>query len=162
VNGIPSLGPRGEGWVALQLVSIAIVALGNRLGPSISIADAGAAQVIFVLGWLLYLISGVLFLSGVAVLRRARAFSVFPRPVAGQLVESGPYRFVRHPIYAGLIAGALGLALIRLSPATLLATVLLFVVLELKRRREETWLTSRFPGYAAYRTRTRALLPFIY
>jgi protein-S-isoprenylcysteine O-methyltransferase Ste14 len=77
-------------------------------------------------------------------------------------VERGPYRLVRHPIYTGLILGAVGLAVITPWPGTFIATGLLTVVLDLKRRREEVWLRDRYPGYAAYQARTRALIPFLY
>jgi putative ABC transport system permease protein len=43
-----------------------------------------------------------------------------------------------------------------------LAAVLLALVLDLKRRREEAWLLARFEGYEAYRLRTKALVPFVY
>jgi protein-S-isoprenylcysteine O-methyltransferase Ste14 len=163
VSRIPSLGPRGEGWVALQLASIALVALVGRFDTTSSTVDPGL-RMLFQAGGLVIVGLGALFiLAGVLVLRGAAAFSVLPHPIeGGELVEGGPYRIVRHPVYAGLILGGLGFALARMSPPTLLATVVLFVVLDLKRRREETWLMERFPGYPAYRARTRALLPFLY
>ena len=158
---IPALGPRGEGWVALQVVAIALVVLGAGFGPVP--LPAAAANALLTIGRALVVVGLLFLISGVAVLRLAGAFTVFPRPSAtGQLVESGPYRFVRHPVYSGLILASLGTGLMRLSVATLLAAFLLFVILDLKRRREETWLVERFPGYEAYRRRTRALLPWLY
>jgi protein-S-isoprenylcysteine O-methyltransferase Ste14 len=162
VSRIPSLGPRGEGWVGLQLVAIALVAMGGRLGAPVAIAEPARAALDGA-GWLLVAAGAVLIFVAFALLRGVRTFSALPKPIpGGSLVESGPYRFIRHPIYAGLILGGLGLAATRASPPTALATALLFVVLDLKRRREEAWLAERFPEYAVYRTRTRALFPFIY
>jgi protein-S-isoprenylcysteine O-methyltransferase Ste14 len=160
---IPSLGPRGEGWVILQLAGIAAVTYAARLDPSGPTLDAGLRSVLEAAGLVVLVASAVLLLSGVALLFGGSSFSIYPRPISGgQLVESGPYRIVRHPVYTGLILGGIGFALQRVSPATLVATMLLAVVLDLKRRREEVWLLDRFPGYAAYRKRTRALVPFVY
>ena len=101
--------------------------------------------------------------SGLAELRRARALTAVPHPLPeATLVEHGAYRFVRHPIYGGLILGALGLVVITPWPGTFAAVALLAIVLDLKRRREEIWLAERYPGYAAYRGRSKALIPFLY
>jgi protein-S-isoprenylcysteine O-methyltransferase Ste14 len=106
---------------------------------------------------------GLLFLWGYIELRGGHAFSILPRPIAGaDLVESGPYRRIRNPIYSGLIVGALGVAAARASLVTLLAAGLLFVVLDLKRRREEVFLAAAYPTFEAYCRRTKALIPFLY
>jgi protein-S-isoprenylcysteine O-methyltransferase Ste14 len=87
----------------------------------------------------------------------------FPRPRADAgLVDTGAYRLVRHPIYGGLILGALGWGLATASPAALAGTVVLAVFFDLKSRREEAWLAAQFKGYAAYRSRTRRLIPWLY
>jgi protein-S-isoprenylcysteine O-methyltransferase Ste14 len=77
-------------------------------------------------------------------------------------VESGIYARVRHPIYAGVIAGAFGWGLVAVSGAALAVAVLLAVWLDLKSRREEAWLLAHHAGYAAYRTRTRRFVPSVY
>ena len=98
-----------------------------------------------------------------ALLRRSRAFSALPRPrESGALVTAGPYRSIRHPIYAGLTLSAAGIAVIRASPWLGLLAAAMVVVLEVKRRREELWLVEAFPGYDAYRRRTKALVPLVY
>jgi protein-S-isoprenylcysteine O-methyltransferase Ste14 len=158
---LPSLGPRGEGWVALQILGLGLVVLAARFAPSETSSGIPTAT-----AW----IGGAVMLLGVAVviagsieLRRAAAFTVLPDPrPGGKLVETGPYRYIRNPIYAGLILASLGWALMRLSVLATLAAVFLAVVLDLKRRREEQWLVERFPGYAAYRERTKAFVPFVY
>lgn len=142
----------------LQFVCIGLIAAGGLLLPgSVPGVDRGAVR----LAGDVVLVAGLLVIGwAVGALRRARSFTAFPRPLAeGALVESGPYGFVRHPVYSGLILTGLGATVSQESVATGLATVALAVVLDLKRRREELWLVERFPGYAAYRTRTRALIP---
>jgi protein-S-isoprenylcysteine O-methyltransferase Ste14 len=147
----------------LQVLCFALVFVAQRSEAGRIVLAQPLEMAVRGLGWILVAAGGTLIVVAVSLLRRAASFTVVPRPTAeGRLVESGPYRFVRHPIYGGLVIGSLGLALDQLSWATLLAVLALFVVLDLKRRREEDWLTKRFDGYAAYRHRTRAMLPFIY
>jgi DNA helicase-2/ATP-dependent DNA helicase PcrA len=163
VSRIPSLGPRGEGWVALQFVMLWLVVAGTVAGSTFVIADPRIGQAVRAAGLALLAIGALVIVWGVVALRKAGSFTVLPHPSAGgRLAESGPYRFVRHPIYAGLIAAAFGAALKELSVLGIVAAIGLFIVLDLKRRREEAWLCERFPAYDAYRTRTRALVPFVY
>jgi protein-S-isoprenylcysteine O-methyltransferase Ste14 len=161
MRSLPDLGPRGEGWVALQVVGFALVAGAGLLLPGA--AGDPLATLVPALGGLLIWAGGALALWGLGGLQEANALTAVPHPRAGaRLVDSGAYRLVRHPIYGGLILGALGWAMVRLSLPALLAAVYLVAVFELKRRREEAWLMERYPTYAAYRHRTRALIPFLY
>jgi protein-S-isoprenylcysteine O-methyltransferase Ste14 len=66
-------------------------------------------------------------------------------------------------MYGAAILFALGWAIVFDSIAGLAFAVALAVVLDLKARREELWLTERYPAYETYRQRTRhRLLPFVY
>ncbi|MFZ0386659.1 MAG: isoprenylcysteine carboxylmethyltransferase family protein [Solirubrobacteraceae bacterium] len=78
-----------------------------------------------------------------------------------ELVTSGPYRFVRHPIYSGILLGVLGTAL-----ATNLLGVIIFAILAAyfyySASVEEKNLTATFPTtYPAYRSATKMLVPFV-
>ncbi|MEO8272516.1 MAG: isoprenylcysteine carboxylmethyltransferase family protein [Chloroflexota bacterium] len=160
---IPSLGPGGIGWVALQGVCFALIAAAVAASPADTTDDPAATGTRHILGYMIGMIGAVFIGSGIAELRRAHSLSALPQPLPdAQLVERGPYRFVRHPIYGGLILGAIGLGVITPWIGTYISVALLAVVLDLKRRREEAWLGERFPGYAAYRSRTKALIPFLY
>jgi protein-S-isoprenylcysteine O-methyltransferase Ste14 len=81
-----------------------------------------------------------------------------------RLVDSGPYRWVRHPTYAGLLLVALGTALAFESPVALAVTLLVWLPITLARiEREERILASRFgAAYDAFRRRTWRLLPGLY
>ena len=160
---VPALGPRGEGWVALQGICFALIAAAIWSAPADPGADPVTTGMRQLLGYVIAMVGALLLGSGIAELRRARAFTAVPRPRPdATLVETGAYRLVRHPIYGGLILGAFGLALINPWVGTFAAVALLAIVLDLKRRREEVWLAEQYPGYPAYRRRTKALVPFLY
>lgn len=149
--------------MALQGVCFALLAAAVYAGPHDDGSDPALSGTRQLLGYLIGILGAAMLGSGLAELRRARALTALPHPRAdAQLAEHGAYRFVRHPIYGGLILGALGLAVITPWAGTFLAAGLLAIVLDLKRRREEVWLASRYPAYAAYRVRTKALIPFLY
>ena len=157
---LPRLGPRGEGWVAIQLALIVLVPLSALTGVYWPERVAGVLTVVGIV----LLVVGLSFLVlAFARLTLARAMTVFPRPREhAALAERGIYRLVRHPIYGGLILMALGASLVE-SPLALITAALLAVVVDLKSRLEEEWLVGRQPGYAAYRERTpRRFVPGIY
>ncbi len=127
----------------------------NRLSlfwPSVSLAWIGA----------------VLTAIGVAVAIWARLYlgrnwsPVPARKEAHELVTGGPYAFVRHPIYTGIILAALGTALTGSIVGTCIflyaTTVFLFRV-----RKEERIMLELFPGaYPPYQSRTKRLVPFLW
>jgi protein-S-isoprenylcysteine O-methyltransferase Ste14 len=89
-----------------------------------------------------------------------RSLSVLAQ--ARQLVEHGPYQWVRHPLYAGEIVSSLGLA-IMVGTAAAGAVWLAMCVLQAYRAiREEQVLLRALPGYQGYRSRTAALLPGLF
>jgi protein-S-isoprenylcysteine O-methyltransferase Ste14 len=155
---IPDLGPRGEGWVALQAVLfVAVIATGFAgplwAGPSRAIgALAGVA-----------LIAGGLALIGGGIVALRRQLTTFPRPVDdGRLIEDGAFGLVRHPMYGGGILFALGWGLLTASVPALSCALLLALFFDLKSRREEAWLAQAFQDYADYRRRTPRLIPWVY
>src|SRR5262245_51622016 len=111
-------------------------------------------------GWLLVILGVAIVVSASLQLSRARAFTGLPKPrPGGELVQSGLYARVRHPLYSGLALAGLGWAIIGGSPVALVLDVALVPVLYFKAAREEAWLASRYPGYEAYRARTKRLIP---
>ena len=157
VTRLPSLGPRGEGWVAIQGVLLVTTAAAGWLGP----AWEGWPRVITSVAGSALIAAGLwLAFRGIRDLRDALTPLPYPRPEA-ELVEVGVYRLVRHPIYGGLVIAGVGWGLLTASPAAMAAAILLLAFFELKSRREEAWLEARFPGYAAYRARTRRLIPWV-
>jgi protein-S-isoprenylcysteine O-methyltransferase Ste14 len=156
---IPSLGPRGEGWVIGQFILLWAIFTAAWLGG----APVGAT-VLFVARVLgAGIVLAGLAISLLAIRELRRSLSVLPRPVdEGSLVSSGLYGRVRHPIYSGVILAAAGASLYAVSPIAGLLTVVLAIWLDLKSRREEIWLRERYPGYAEYAGRTRRFVPGLY
>jgi protein-S-isoprenylcysteine O-methyltransferase Ste14 len=92
-----------------------------------------------------------------------RNWSGVPRIKEGhELVTSGPYRFVRHPIYTGMTAALLGSALVG-GPDWFIAFILFLTVFIFRIPKEEGFMMQLFPDqYPAYRARTKALIPFVW
>jgi protein-S-isoprenylcysteine O-methyltransferase Ste14 len=80
-----------------------------------------------------------------------------------ELITTGPYALVRHPIYTGILVGFLGTAIALSQVRGFLAFILIFIALWGKLRREEAWMRSQFgETYAAYARHTAALVPYLF
>ena len=124
--------------------------------PSFSLASplqlAGAA---------LAAAGAALSIAGLASL--GSALTPFPRPLDdASLRQSGVYGWVRHPVYSGLVLACFGWALMWLSAAGAVASVVAFFFFDRKSAYEERLLRARFPEYADYAKRVKKLLPGIY
>lgn len=77
-----------------------------------------------------------------------------------ELIRSGPYGIVRHPIYTGLLLAILGTAIVVGEWRGLFALCFLAIALSLKLRREERFMEESFPDtYPSYRAQVPALIP---
>ena len=117
----------------------------------------------------------ITYWSGVVVLVAGLLFSVWARIHIGrnwsgivtlkqehELIQSGPYRLVRHPIYTGLLLGFIGTAIARDEWRGWLAVLIALAALWRKLRLEERWLTEQFgETYSQYRDKVASLIPFI-
>lgn len=114
-------------------------------------------------------------IAGVLLAGAGLGFSVWARRHLGRnwsanvtlkeghvLIRSGPYRYVRHPIYTGVLLAFLGTALTMGEWRGLAAFVLACVAFVLKSRWEESRLRLTFPEYDDYREHTAALVPCVY
>ncbi len=149
------MGKRGEGWFVLQMVLFVVILIAPQ-----ATCFACPPWLTWV-GLALLGAGGLLGAWGMAAL--GRNLTPFPKPIAGgELVVHGPYRFVRHPIYAGLIFGTLGWGLLRANLLGMALALLLFIFFDLKSHREEQWLRAAYPEYEAYQRRVRKLAPWLY
>jgi protein-S-isoprenylcysteine O-methyltransferase Ste14 len=155
---LPRLGPRGEGWVILQVVFLAVIVAAGLRGPrwpgGTGILRAAWAVPTAALG-------AYLFIAGSSGL--GQQLTPFPRPVkGGDLRRKGAYGIVRHPIYGGVLLLAFAWALLT-SALALLPWMVTVAFFDAKRRREEAWLVERLPSYVDYRRDVRhAFLPCVW
>ena len=89
--------------------------------------------------------------------------SAITRKEKHRLIETGPYAFVRHPIYTGLIIALLATATIEATQVALLGALLIALGLWVKARAEEQFLLFELgpEAYAHYRRRVPMLIPFL-
>jgi len=80
-----------------------------------------------------------------------------------ELVERGPYRFVRHPIYSAILLMSLGTAVAFDRLSCFIGLVPLFLGFWIKLLQEEALMTRQFPkAYPVYMARVRALVPLLF
>jgi protein-S-isoprenylcysteine O-methyltransferase Ste14 len=110
----------------------------------------------------------LLFFAGIALRRTAiatlgRFYSRRVRTLTDhEVVTTGPYRFIRHPAYTGVILAHLGMTLVLLNPASVITFLLLVVPAFLWRIRVEERLLSQLSEYAEFARGRRRLLPFVW
>lgn len=77
------------------------------------------------------------------------------------VVDTGPYRIVRHPIYTGILAAAIATGILRGSVSSLLGTAVLILGLFIKARLEESFLRAELgSAYDDYARRVSMLVPW--
>jgi protein-S-isoprenylcysteine O-methyltransferase Ste14 len=151
-------GSRPRLAVVPRLVIMALVILFVSVfkGHGLSVHS----PVVHVVG-LVFLLSGL----SLAVWARVYLGSNWGMPMTQkeepELVTSGPYRLVRHPIYSGLLLAALGTSL-TVSLYWLIALVVLGAYFIYSATVEEKIMTASFPtSYPGYRAKTKMLIPFV-
>lgn len=146
----------------------------NRIGTLLVALQFGFILLLAWLGlatvWPWRVPAGALALAGVGLAlavwslwaNRPGNFNIRPVPRAGALlVRSGPYRWIRHPMYTSIAACGGACAWAAGGPLGWLALVALLAVLLSKAALEERWMLQVHPEYAAYQLRTHWFLPGI-
>ena len=110
-----------------------------------------------VLSWLLLLGGSVVQVFALLALRSRAAMP----STRDALEESGPYRHIRHPIYAGLLLQFAGIVLLRPTQASALACVIGVVWVHTQARFEERDLLQRLPAYREYMERVPRFVPLV-
>ena len=110
---------------------------------------------------LLFAVIGLLVIL-IAIYQLNRNLTPFPTPKKnGTLVQSGPYKFVRHPVYSGIILAATGYGLFDGSIWKICIGLGLIILFYFKSKYEENMLCRHFPEYESYKKKTGRFFPFI-
>lgn len=154
-------GRRGEWYVVAQFVAGAVVVFGPRTLPSFPEWPPPLAGLSLLAGAIL-LVAGLCLLAA-GTFRLGANLTPLPYPKENAtLVQSGAYRFVRHPLYAGVLMLAFGWGFAVRGWLTLGYATILLIILEFKSAREERWLLEKFPEYRDYRKRVGKFIPFLH
>ena len=90
-------------------------------------------------------------------------FNIRPEPkAAGRLVTSGPYRYLRNPMYSAVLLFAAAEVIAYADQWKIACWFALALVLLAKAMLEERYLSALFPGYAAYAKRVRRFIPGVF
>lgn len=150
---------RRTGWafVGVQFVLLAIIIfVPDRTGPE-SLTWEWSTTTITLLTAVIWFSVAVMV---VAALGLGRGLTPVPLPNEhAQLRTDGLYRFVRHPIYSGLLMFAIAMAIKSGSVVVSGAAVVLAVLINFKAHWEESRLAQRFPDYPEYAARTPRFVP---
>ena len=143
---------------ALLIAALSIPAVRHAL--RLAHADAGNSPLLGVIGALLVAIG-----IGLAIFARVHLGRNWGTPMSRkldpELVTGGPYAFIRHPIYTGIIVAVLGAA-VGLSIVFVLLLIVLIPYFIYSARREEEFMCEEFgETYRAYMRRTKMLVPFV-
>jgi protein-S-isoprenylcysteine O-methyltransferase Ste14 len=126
------------------------------------------------LGWRLWPPSPAAYWIGVALVIAGLAFAIWARVHLGgnwsgtvtvkqghELIRSGPYGYVRHPIYTGLITALIGTTVASGTVNAVLGLAIIVVAFVRKLRTEEDFMRETFPAaYERYCAEVPALIPF--
>ena len=144
----------GQLWVALQFAILLSLAVLCFIQAQQSLPS--------VWSWVFWLASAVLGLWTLWV-NRPGNFNIRPEPHPnGNLVQEGPYRWVRHPMYDAVLLLAAGAAAWLANALGVVLWLALLAILIAKAHLEEQWLLKHYPQYANYRGQTWRLIPWIY
>jgi protein-S-isoprenylcysteine O-methyltransferase Ste14 len=155
-------GDRGEYWVILQITFfIAFALLPVYPNAAIVMLPTAWQYGVLALAALLGVIAVSLLIGGVIALGTNLTPLPHPRD-EGTLVTSGVYGLVRHPIYSSVIFAAIAYSLWQWSLSHAVGAVVLFLFLDMKARKEESWLQEKFADYELYRSQVKKLIPWLY
>ena len=153
---------RGEYLVLLQGALVAgFTILPVYQLPGLKIESSQLLYLSWIVASILSLSGLILFITGLINLGKNLTPLPYPRE-DGELVKTGIYGIVRHPLYSGLISSALAWTIFKFSLSHLIATAILLIFFDVKASREESWLVEKYPDYSDYRQQVKKLIPGIY
>ena len=155
-------GEKGEYWVIGQVILfISFILLPvypiinlDKVSPIWKYTGWGLTGLFSLIGTLLLIWGG---------LNLGTNLTPLPHPKDdGELVTSGAYGVVRHPIYSSVIFLAIAYSCWQWSLTHAIGSIVLLLFFDIKARKEEAWLNHKFPEYDAYRSNVKKLIPWLY
>ena len=154
-----SIFERGAWYVVIQGILIGLILFGPQ-GSSL-VSSEPLATTLQSCGIAIGLLACLVM--GIAVINLGKNLTPLPCPKDDAvLIQAGLYRYVRHPIYFGVLLAALAWLLIFPGIYVLAYAIALFGLFDIKAKREEVWLVERFPAYKDYQQRVKKLIPGCY
>jgi protein-S-isoprenylcysteine O-methyltransferase Ste14 len=155
-------GLRGEYWVIAQVILLIVFILVPPIELSFIELNVLSWQYTSWTFTAIFGILGIVFLVR-SVFDLGQNITPLPHPRDdGQLVITGIYGTVRHPIYSGVIYLSLAYASWQMSWVHFIGGIILLVFFDAKARTEEAWLCNKFPEYPSYCASVKKLIPWIY
>lgn len=159
---------RRRAWTARLVILVAVLAFARHVRHAGSGSAASIRHTLSLhpgIGWQCAGVGLVLIGFGFALWARLHLGRNWGMPMSlrqgHELVTSGPYAHVRHPIYSGIMLATIGSVLAG-GLVWLLPVVVCFVYFLISARTEEAMMLEQFPdAYPAYRRRTKMLIPFV-
>jgi len=137
-------------FVAIQFLSLGLIAVSGPLFPS---------NKYLLMIELLGLGLGIWAILAI----RIGNFNIVPDPLPrSQLVTSGPYRLIRHPMYLALLLTTLPLVIYDFDLFRIVIWLVLLITLLVKLNYEEYLLFTKLVGYDQYMRKSARLIPFLY
>ena len=154
-----SVFKRGAWYVVVQGILIGLILFGPQ--GFFLIKSESIAIILQSCGIAIGLLACVIML--IAAINLGKNLTPLPHPKDNsELIQTGLYQYVRHPIYFGVLLAALAWLLIFPRIYVLVYSICLFLLFDIKARREEVWLAERFPIYKDYQARVKKLIPGIF
>ena len=155
-------GEKGEYWVIAQTVlSIDFVLLPVYPITALDSLSPFWQSIRWVLMGVFGLIAALFLIWGGVEL--GSNLTPLPHPKKdGSLVKTGIYSIVRHPLYSGVIFGAIAYSAWQWSLTHVIGSVVFLLFFDFKARKEELWLKNKFSDYHSYQLQVKKLIPWIY
>ena len=147
-------------WI-IFVVAFLLLRISSRVGHNLATTLLPHSVVLLTLGVIMN-IAGVV----IAIMARRTLAGNWSSGVVlkenHELITTGLYSYVRHPIYTGILLMALGTALVNGTLASIALFVIVLAFLTYKAVKEEQLLTQHFPNeYPAYKARVKRIVPFV-
>jgi protein-S-isoprenylcysteine O-methyltransferase Ste14 len=155
-----SIKGSGVGFVIVQAILLGLLFFGP---VRLNAGEACGVQNTLLqwLGYAVFIVGSSIAIM--AAFHLGKNLTPLPKPKENaELIQGGLYRFVRHPIYFGVIMLSVGWGLIQQSTLVWMYVLIIAIFFDIKSRKEEQWLQAKFSAYADYQGRVRKLIPWVY